>query len=630
MSSTRIIRLSSRLTNKAANRSYAAAAINKEKPKDAPKKRAESTKAIYDSPSFGMNMFRGLFQSSQVFPYPVSLDDERRETLSMIIGPAEKFFEEVNDATKNDEEAKIPKEVLRQFGELGALGAVVPVEYEGAGLNNTQMARLAEIVGANDLAMGVVMGAHQSIGYKGILLYGNEEQKKKYLPDLATGRKFAAFCLTEPSSGSDANSIRTRAVKSSDGKHYVINGGKIWISNGGFADVFTVFAQTQVVGKDGVTKDKVSAFIVERAYGGVTNGPPEKKMGIKGSNTAEVHFEDVKVPIENMLGEEGEGFKVAMNILNNGRFGIPAACTGSMKHCIQKTIEHVTTRTQFGAKLETYGMVKEKIAEMLLRHYVTESIVYMLAANMDKGATEYQIEAAIGKIVGSENAWWVCDEAIQLHGGMGFMKECGLERVLRDLRIFRIFEGANDVMRLFVALTGCQYAGMHLKELAKKVQSGNLKLIFSEAQKRASRSFGMSSGPSMSGVVHSALTDSAKLASISIDQFGAAVESLLREHGKNVIDQQFLLRRIADAAIDIYSMVAVLSRCSHALEQNAPSMKHEQEIVDVFCKQASKRVMVNLQALKSDDSKKEFKQLAAMAEAVCKNGSLVQQHPLGV
>uniref|UniRef100_A0A914X7Y4 Very long-chain specific acyl-CoA dehydrogenase, mitochondrial n=1 Tax=Plectus sambesii TaxID=2011161 RepID=A0A914X7Y4_9BILA len=630
MSSTRIIRLSSRLTNKASNRSYAAAAINKDKPKDAPKKRAESTKAIYDSPSFGMNMFRGLFQSSQVFPYPVSLDDERRETLSMIIGPAEKFFEEVNNATKNDEEAKIPKEVLRQFGELGALGAVVPVEYEGAGLNNTQMARLAEIVGANDLAMGVVMGAHQSIGYKGILLYGNEEQKKKYLPDLATGRKFAAFCLTEPSSGSDANSIRTRAVKSSDGKHYVINGGKIWISNGGFADVFTVFAQTQVVGKDGVTKDKVSAFIVERAYGGVTNGPPEKKMGIKGSNTAEVHFEDVKVPIENMLGEEGEGFKVAMNILNNGRFGIPAACTGSMKHCIQKTIEHVTTRTQFGAKLETYGMVKEKIAEMLLRHYVTESIVYMLAANMDKGATEYQIEAAIGKIVGSENAWWVCDEAIQLHGGMGFMKECGLERVLRDLRIFRIFEGANDVMRLFVALTGCQYAGMHLKELAKKVQSGNLKLIFSEAQKRASRSFGMSSGPSMSGVVHSALTDSAKLASISIDQFGAAVESLLREHGKNVIDQQFLLRRIADAAIDIYSMVAVLSRCSHALEQNAPSMKHEQEIVDVFCKQASKRVMVNLQALKSDDSKKEFKQLAAMAEAVCKNGSLVQQHPLGV
>ncbi|RCN26767.1 hypothetical protein ANCCAN_27506 [Ancylostoma caninum] len=195
---------------------------------------------------------------------------------------------------------EIPKEVLAQFAELGAFGALVPPEYEGAGMNNSQMARLAEIVGAHDLGLGVVMGAHQSIGYKGILLFGTEEQKAKYLPDLASGRKFAAFCLTEPSSGSDAN--------------------------------------TPIKMPDGSTKDKVSAFIVERAFGGVTSGPQEKKMGIKGSNTTEVHFENVKVPVENLLGVEGEGFKVAMNILNNGRFGIPAACTGAMKLCIQKTV----------------------------------------------------------------------------------------------------------------------------------------------------------------------------------------------------------------------------------------------------------------------------------------------------
>ncbi|VDO90949.1 unnamed protein product [Haemonchus placei] len=247
-----------------------------------------------------------------------------------------------------------------------------------------------------------------SIGYKGILLFGTDEQKDKYLPDLAAGRKFAAFCLTEPSSGSDANSIKTRAEKSPDGKHYILNGGKIWISNGGFADVFTVFAQTPVKMPDGSTKDKVSAFIVERAFGGVTSGPQEKKMGIKGSNTAEVHFDNVKVPVENLLGVEGEGFKVAMNILNNGRFGIPASCTGSMKYCIQKTVDHITHRVQFGQTLQEFFNVQEKLTNMVARHYATESIVYLLAANMDRGIQDYQLEAAIGKVAASVGFCFFC------------------------------------------------------------------------------------------------------------------------------------------------------------------------------------------------------------------------------
>uniref|UniRef100_A0A0M3IL14 Very long-chain specific acyl-CoA dehydrogenase, mitochondrial n=1 Tax=Ascaris lumbricoides TaxID=6252 RepID=A0A0M3IL14_ASCLU len=502
------------------------------------KKNEKKTRKLKESSSFAMNLFRGQAVLSNVFPYPMNLNEERKEMLHMILQPTEKFLAEVNDPVKNDEDAAIPKELLTKFAELGAFGALVPEQFEGAGLNNVQMARLAEVVGANDLSLAVVMGAHQSIGYKGILLYGTDEQKKKYLPDLATGRRFAAFCLTEASSGSDANSIRSRADKTADGKYYILNGGKLWISNAGFADVFTVFAQsigykgillygtdeqkkkylpdlatgrrfaafclteassgsdansirsradktadgkyyilnggklwisnagfadvftvfaqTPVQGEDGITKDKVSAFIVERSHGGVTHGPPEKKMGIKGSNTAEINFENTKVPVENLLGKEGEGFKVAMNILNNGRFGIPAACTGSMKWCIKKTVDHITERTQFGKKLKDFGNVQEQLVDMITRHYATESILYMLASNMDKGVQDYQLEAAIGKVMASENAWRVCDAAIQLHGGMGYMKECGLERVLRDLRIFRIFEGANDVLRLFIALTGLQ------------------------------------------------------------------------------------------------------------------------------------------------------------------------------
>ncbi|KAI1719984.1 acyl-CoA dehydrogenase, middle domain-containing protein [Ditylenchus destructor] len=579
---------------------------------------------LKESNSFCMNLFRGRVNLDQVFPYPLKLNDDRRETLEMILSPTEKFLEEVNDPFKNDEKAEIPKEVLRQFAELGAFGAVVPEEFEGAGLNNTQMARLAEVVGANDLGLGVVMGAHQSIGYKGILLFGTDAQKKKYLPDLATGRKFAAFCLTESTSGSDANSIRSRAEKSECGKFYVIHGGKIWISNGGFADIFTVFAQTPIKQADGSVKDKVSAFIVERAFAGVTSGPPEKKMGIKGSNTAEVHFDNV--PVENLLGEEGEGFKVSMNILNNGRFGIPAACTGSMKYSINKTIEHINNRVQFGRKIRDFGNVQEKLTDMILRHYVTESIVYMLASNMDAGVQDYQLEAAIGKVVASENAWYVCDEAIQLHGGMGFMRECGLERVLRDLRIFRIFEGANDVMRLFVALTGMQHAGKHLQQLAKDIKSGSVGALFGEIKRRTIGDI----GGDVTKAVDPALKESAALLNEAIKEFGTTVQTLLSRHRREIIERQYELIRVANAAIDIYSMVAVLSRASYVIAKSGLEQStHDQQIAQLFVRQASKRAMANLKEA-ATPSVTGTRLIGEIAKSVCDNGAMIQKHPLSI
>ena len=233
-----------------------------------------------------------------------------------------------------------------------------------------------------------------------------------------------------------------------------MNGSKIWISNGGIADIFTVFAKTPHKDADGKVKDKVTAFIVERAFGGVTSGKPEKKMGIKASNTAEVFFENVKVPVENVLGEVGNGFKIAMNILNNGRFGMVGALTGTMKTCIDRSVEHANTRSQFGNKLATYGSIQEKIARMSMLHYTTESMAFMLSGIMDQGFNDFQLEAAISKIYASESAWFVVDETLQTLGGMGYMKEAGIEKVMRDVRIFRIFEGTNEILRLFVALTG--------------------------------------------------------------------------------------------------------------------------------------------------------------------------------
>ena len=272
--------------------------------------------------------------------------------------------------------------------ELGAFGLQVPEDLGGVGLSNTQYARLTEIVGGNDLGVGIFIGAHQSIGFKGILLAGTPEQKAQYLPRLASGEDFAAFALTEPASGSDASSIKTRAEPSADGKSWILNGSKIWISNGGIAEIFTVFAKTPVVDPEtGVPTDKVTAFIVERKFGGVSHGAPEKKMGIKCSNTAEVYFEDCPIPAENVLGGVGNGFKVAMQILNNGRFGMAAALSGTMRAGITKAVEHATQRKQFGSRIDSYGTIQEKIARMSMVHYATESMAYMVSGIMDSGAS---------------------------------------------------------------------------------------------------------------------------------------------------------------------------------------------------------------------------------------------------
>lgn len=584
-----------------------------------------------ESQSFTMNLFRGTLQPSQVFPYPEVLTAEQTDTLKMLVDPMAKFFEEENNPAKNDTEEKVDQKTQDGLWELGAFALQVPQELGGLGLNNTQYARLVEIVGAHDLAVGIMLGAHQSIGFKGILLFGNPEQKAKYLPRVSTGKDFAAFCLTEPSSGSDAGSIRSRAVLSPDGKHFILNGSKIWISNGGFAEIMTVFAQTPVPDKEtGKEVDKVTAFIVERSFGGVSSGPPEKKMGIKASNTAEVYFEDVKIPVENVLDGVGKGFKVAMNILNNGRFGMAAALAGTMRSVTKKAVEHATTRVQFGQRIDSFGTIQEKLARMAMLHYVTESIAYMLSGNMDSGSVDYHLEAAISKVFASESAWYVTDEAIQILGGMGFMKECGLERVLRDLRIFRIFEGTNDILRLFVALTGIQYAGGHLRELQKafKNPTAHLGLILGEITKRGLKSVGLGPTPSLDNFVDPKLKASAALLSKSILLCGEAVESLLIKYGKKIVDEQFLLNRLANAAIDTYTMAVVLSRASRSLSLGLPSAQHELLLTEVWCSEASQRVAQNLGALTSSAQKDNFSKLSTVAKNICDNGGFVQENPL--
>uniref|UniRef100_A0A803Y0L7 Acyl-CoA dehydrogenase family member 9 n=1 Tax=Meleagris gallopavo TaxID=9103 RepID=A0A803Y0L7_MELGA len=515
----------------------------------------------------------------EVFPYP-EISNEELQEISQFVGPVEKFFAEEVDSKKIDQDAKIPPETLKGLGDLGLFGMQIPEEYGGLGLSNTMYARLGEIISL-DGSIAVTLAAHQAIGLKGILITGTDEQKAKYLPKLASGEHIAAFCLTEPGSGSDAASIQTRATLSEDGKYFLLNGSKVWISNGGLASIFTVFARTEIVEKDGQVKDKITAFIVERDFGGVTHGKPEDKLGIRGSNTCEVHFENTKVPVENVLGEIGGGFKVAMNILNSGRFSMGSASAGMIKKLIELTAEHACTRKQFNRKLSEFGLIQEKFCFMAVKAYVMESMAYLTAGMMDRpGLPDCSVEAAMVKVFSSEGAWACVSEALQILGGLGYMKDYPYERYLRDSRILLIFEGTNEILRMYIALTGMQHAGKILTDKIKEIKKGNIGLALQELVNKVRDSTGRKVDYGImeerGGLVHPSLQVRARHRSSTFDPC----------YKLTIVDEQLALKRVSDIVINLYAMTAAISRASRAISIGLRNHDHDVLLTNIFCSEA--------------------------------------------
>jgi len=578
---------------------------------------------------FAKDLFLGKFNKGRVMPFPKALDEDQSKLLGSLIDPVERYFLEKVDSSKIDEESKIPDEVMNGMKEMGLFGLQIPEEYGGLGLSNTSYARVVEAV-CSDPAISTTLMAHQSIGLKGILIFGTNAQKEKYLPKLASGENIAAFALTEPSSGSDAASIQTRATLSQDGKHFLLNGSKIWISNGGWADVFTVFAQTEVVDDKGGKKDKITAFIVERAFGGLDSGKPEDKLGIRGSNTCEVYFDNTPVPVENVLGEVGGGFKVAMNILNSGRFGMAAGAAGGLRKLLSMAAEHATTREQFGHTLSEFGLIKEKFARMSLAAYAIESMAYMTSAMIDLGEADCSLEAAMCKVYGSEGVWSGVNEALQIMGGMGYMKSYPFERMLRDTRILLIYEGTNEILRMYIALTGMQHAGKELKKMMKSMINP-LKapgVVSDLVSKRLKNAFGIAK-TDVTGV-DEALKDCADKLGRNIAAFSITSDKLLQKFGKEIVHEQMLLKRMADVAIHLYAMTAVLSRATDSKKNGIETADDEILLARRFCNEAFEKNVLLLDQIKKGSTANGDEEIKIIADKIFKAGRQIVEHPLSV
>ena len=529
----------------------------------------------------------GEFLVSEVEAKDIFIPEEFNEEQRMIAQTCKDFIDaEVypNLVALEKSDRELMKVILKKSGDLGMMGISIPEEYGGFGQNFVTQMLVAETTGTG-YSFSVAYMAHCGIGTLPIMYYGNEAQRQRYVTKLATGELIGAYCLTEPGAGSDANSGKTNARLSEDGKNYIINGQKMWITNAGFADTLVVFAK--------IDNDRVlSAFIIETKYPGVVIGPDEHKMGIKGSSTAQIYFNDVKVPVENLLGKRGEGFRIALSILHMGRLKLGANVIGAAKKAINDSVKYANERKQFGVLISTFGAIKHKLAEQVIRLFASESAVYRVSKDIDdlmeklkpecgdkgraaiEAISHYAVEAAILKVVGSEMLDFIADEAVQIHGGMGYSAEMDVERGYRDSRINRIFEGTNEINRLLVSDTAM-----------KRAMKGDFNL-FAEAEKLFNDldkiDNGKSSGESYFQEKRRYVRNFKKV--ILICMHGA-----IKQFEKGLVYEQEVMNNIAEMIMETYLSESLALRVEK-LELMKGSVPVYRDILDVNVYDAADKV----------------------------------------
>ena len=555
--------------------------------------------ALRSDESVAKQLFLGNILEENLFPYP-QIRARDREMLGAMTDAIDQFLADKTAELKQyDRDAEQPAEFIQALREMGLFGLIIPEQFGGMELSNGAYARVLGQTSSHDSSVSLTIGAHSSIGMKGLLLFGSDEQKQRYLPKLATGEMIAAFCLTESGAGSDAASIRTKAVRNDDGS-WTLSGEKIWITNGGIADFYTVFARTDT------PEGKITAFIVEAKWPGVSHGPHEDKMGIRASSTTTVAFADVRVPAENVLGPVGKGFKVAMSILNSGRTGLGGGAVGGMRSLIRLASAQAKERKQFGQPIAEFGLVREKIAQMTVDCFAAESAVWMVAHLIDGGGSDYSVEAAMSKVFASEAVQRASYEALQIAAGNGFMREFPYEQITRDTRILSIFEGTNEILRLYIALSGLKGVGVGLSELKAAVGD-----IFNDPIKGfgvlgsyTGRRMREATGYGVDRIAHELSPRLRKVAATYEKytvELSKSSDALLRRYGKKVADQQHAQKRLADIAIDLFVGLCVLSRADSLAKQSHPAAEEAMSIAEVFARQARRRMARNVRGLERNE-----------------------------
>ncbi len=533
---------------------------------------------------FVKDLFFGKFRSESIIPFP-ELPEANQLRGQQMVDQTKTFCREQIDPVDIDVNARIPDSVVKGLGDLGVLGMTIQPQYGGQGFSQTNYCRVMEVIGGHCASTAVFVNAHHSIGLRGLELFGTEEQKREWMKPLASGDKLAAFALTEPLAGSDAANVRTRAEPTEDGKGFRITGEKRWITNGGIADVITLMARTP---DEAEPDGKITAFLVTPDMPGFK--VIESRMetcGIRGTATGRMEFHDMYVPRENILGPMGKGLKVALTVLDYGRTTFGACCTGAAKFCLERMVYRANHRRQFTKTLGEFQLVQDKIAQAAADIYAMESATYHTAALIDSGADDYMVETAMLKVFASDQLWRITNDCLQIWGGKGFFTDQPFERMMRDARLNQIGEGANDVLRCFIAAVGIRHVGRDMEAITR-----NPLTVYKMLRTR----------PKIP-IKHEHMRFHARNLGKQIAKFSWAVEVALIKHREAVIDQQYIQARLGDIATELYMSSCVYSRLTALLVNGTipePDKQRDLTTGMLYLRSAHMRNPRRLEALKTN------------------------------
>lgn len=545
------------------------------------------------TPSFMRGLFAGEIADELLFPYPAPLEErnpEEAKTVRRIVDALNAMVKSgLIDSAKFDEEETIPDAVIDAMAKADMFAIATPKEYGGLGLSVTAYARIFGAIASVDPSLGVFMGVHCGLCTKAIVLFGNDEQKKRYLPMLAHGETRGAYALTEPETGSDAQHIVSRAERSPDGKGWILNGRKHWIGNGHRAGVIVTFAQTPVE-RDGKMIQRPTAFIIRPDMPGFRVVRTVRKMGIRGSTQAELAYENMFVPDDHVLGDVGKGFRVAVNALNAGRLSLASGCTTASKRLVGEMVRYAEERVQFGAPLATFEITQRKIATLASETYAADAMIGSLAAALDEGNVDAALEAACVKVFASEMVWRGADEMVQLAGGRGFVQPWPYERYLRDARINRIFEGANEILRLFVGLNGIEDPAQELKELAAALKHPIRNWLLMSEYARDKVKTAMGATDKFTVEFHPRLEKHRKYIEKHTAELAQLTERMIMRHKQEMLQRQLIVERLAEMAMELYARTTTIARTQLLVSRlGEEGCQRELTLTDLFCRESGLR-----------------------------------------